>query len=337
MTLSLRQCEKMEQRKRRLPPLKSLLFLETVVRTGSVTAAADELSITHSAVSKQLSQLEAWMGVPLFIEKRKGMIPTADIDRLAAVLGNAFDEIHDALEQLRPSRIERSKLQVIAPATFAMRWLIPKLQEFHTPERPVDTMVRPTHTPDNWLDMPFDGRSAGGIIPSQFSPRHLFTETLSLVLPARIAGHGKVITKESLKEIGLLEAVTRPGELKTWLKTAGLAGSMAGQALKLPHFYIALDAMFAGRGALVVPTFLIEDTCFAARSSNRSRNCGSRGRPIRSSPIRRPGKERRRRASSIGSSPAYRNDASRADRRKPACIVKRRRVRWPETAIKPVK
>ncbi|QRM57042.1 LysR family transcriptional regulator [Sinorhizobium sp. BG8] len=249
----------MEQRKRRLPPLKSLLFLETVVRTGSVTAAADELSITHSAVSKQLSQLEAWMGVPLFIEKRKGMIPTADIDRLAAVLGNAFDEIHDALEQLRPSRIERSKLQVIAPATFAMRWLIPKLQEFHTPERPVDTMVRPTHTPDNWLDMPFDvAIRRGGIIPSQFSPRHLFTETLSLVLPARIAGHGKVITKESLKEIGLLEAVTRPGELKTWLKTAGLAGSMAGQALKLPHFYIALDAMFAGRGALVVPTFLIE-------------------------------------------------------------------------------
>jgi LysR family transcriptional regulator, glycine cleavage system transcriptional activator len=250
----------MEQRKRRLPPLKSLLFLESVVRTGSVTAAADKLSITHSAVSKQLSQLEAWMGRPLFVEKRKGMIPTADVGRLAAVLGDAFDEIQEAVDELRPSQLLRSKLQVIAPATFAMRWLIPKLQEFHTPERPVDTMVRPTHTPDNWLDMPFDvAIRRGGTIPAQFSPRHLFTETLSLVVSARSSGDREEIAREGLAEIGLLDAVTRPGELKTWLKAAGLPSSLARQALKLPHFYIALDAMFAGRGALVVPTFLIED------------------------------------------------------------------------------
>jgi LysR family transcriptional regulator, glycine cleavage system transcriptional activator len=250
----------MEQRKRRLPPLKSLLFLESVVRTGSVTAAADELSITHSAVSKQLSQLEAWMGVPLFVEKRKGMIPTADVGRLAAVLGNAFDEINEAVQELRPSQVQRSKLQVIAPATFAMRWLIPKLQEFHTPERPVDTMVRPTHTPDNWLDMSFDvAIRRGGIIPSQFSGRHLFTETLSLIVSARRSDTCEPVTRENLADIGLLEAVTRPGELKTWLKAAGLPGGLARQSLKLPHFYIALDAMFAGRGALVVPTFLIED------------------------------------------------------------------------------
>lgn len=250
----------MEQRKRRLPPLKSLLFLESVVRTGSVTAAADELSITHSAVSKQLSQLEAWMGVPLFVEKRKGMIPTADVGRLAAVLGNAFDEINEAVQELRPSRVQRSKLQVIAPATFAMRWLIPKLQEFHTPERPVDTMVRPTHTPDNWLDMSFDvAIRRGGIIPSQFSARHLFTETLSLIVSARRSDNHEPMTREKLADIGLLEAVTRPGELKTWLKAAGLPSELTRQSLKLPHFYIALDAMFAGRGALVVPTFLIED------------------------------------------------------------------------------
>lgn len=250
----------MEQRKRRLPPLKSLLFLESVVRTGSVTAVADELSITHSAVSKQLSQLEAWMGVPLFVEKRKGMIPTADVGRLATVLGNAFDEINEAVQELRPSRVQRSKLQVIAPATFAMRWLIPKLQEFHTPERPVDTMVRPTHTPDNWLDMSFDvAIRRGGIIPSQFSARHLFTETLSLIVSARRSDNREPMTRENLADIGLLEAVTRPGELKTWLKAAGLPRGLTRQSLKLPHFYIALDAMFAGRGALVVPTFLIED------------------------------------------------------------------------------
>lgn len=250
----------MEHRKRRLPPLKSLLFLESVVRTGSVTAAAEELSITHSAVSKQLSQLEIWLGLPLFVEKRKGMIPTADIARLAAVLCSAFDEIGDALDEVQPASARQPTLQVIAPATFAMRWLIPKLPEFHTSERRVDTMVRPTHTPDNWLEMPFDvAIRRGGIIPPQFSPQHLFTETLSLVLPAQRLDEARTVKKETLTEIGLLDAATRPGELRAWLRAAGLPGGMARQALKLPHFYIALDAMFAGRGALVVPRFLIAD------------------------------------------------------------------------------
>ncbi|MGQ4273840.1 LysR family transcriptional regulator [Terrihabitans sp. B22-R8] len=250
----------MEQRKRRLPPLKSLIFLESVVRTGSVTAAADELSITHSAISKQLSQLEAWVGTPLFVEKRKGMIPTAEIARIADLLGNIFDDIQDAFDGVRPARVPAAIVRVIAPATFAMRWLIPKLPEFHTPQQSVDTMVRPTHTNDNWLDMPFDvAIRRGGIIPVQFSPQDLFSETLSLVVSARLFAEKGAVPRERMSEFGLLDVATRPGELKAWLKAAGLPGSLARQASKPPHFYIGLDTMFAGRGALVVPTFLVED------------------------------------------------------------------------------
>ncbi|ACM39528.1 LysR family transcriptional regulator [Agrobacterium vitis] len=251
----------MEQRKRRLPPLKSLLFLESVVRNQSVTAAADELSITHSAVSKQLSQLEVWIGQPLFLEKRKGMIPTAEIGRVAAVLGNAFDEIQDALDELHPKRAAKPPvLRVIAPATLAMRWLIPKLGEFHTSAGETDVMVRPTHTPDNWLEMEFDiAIRRGGLIPPQFLPQSLFAETLSLVATARVAESYRMGQGDQLSQIGLIDVSTRHGELMNWLKLAGLPVAMARQATKLPHFYIALDAMFAGRGALVVPTYLIED------------------------------------------------------------------------------
>jgi len=251
----------MHQRKRRLPPLKTLLFLESVVRNQSVTAAADELSITHSAVSKQLSQLEAWIGQPLFLEKRKGMIPTAEIGRVAAVLGNAFDEIQDALDELQPKRAAKPQvLRVIAPATLAMRWLVPKLGEFHTSEGEADVMVRPTHTPDNWLEMEFDvAIRRGGPIPPQFLPQSLFAETLSVVASVRVAQSCHKGQADQLSQIGLLDVSTRNGELRNWLKRAGLPVAMARQATKLPHFYIALDAMFAGRGALVVPTYLVEE------------------------------------------------------------------------------
>ena len=251
----------MEQRKRHLPPLKSLLFLESVVRNQSVTAAADELSITHSAVSKQLSQLEAWLGQPLFLEKRKGMIPTAEIGRVAAVLCNAFDEIQDALDELHPKRAAKpSVLRVIAPATLAMRWLIPKLGEFHSSEAETDVMVRPTHTPDNWLEMEFDiAIRRGGSIPPQFLPQPLFAETLSLVATARVAESFDKEKGDRLSQIGLINVTTRHGELANWLKLAGLPAALVRRATKLPHFYIGLDAMFAGGGALVVPTYLVED------------------------------------------------------------------------------
>lgn len=249
----------MEQRK--LPPLKSLLFLESVVRTGSVTAAADKMCVTHSAVSKQLSQLEDWLGMQLFVEKRKGMIPTSSVGYLVETVGEAFDSIQEAIHRLEPQAdIKHPNLHIIAPATFAMRWLIPKLPAFHIPKRSIDTMVRPTHTSDNWLEIPFDiAIRRGGNIPLPFSPLTLFKEKLALVVSSRLARKVRKIRKEDVAEIGLLDATTRPGELTSWLKAAGMPGYIARQAIELPHFYIALDAMFAGRGALVAPTFLIKD------------------------------------------------------------------------------
>lgn len=248
----------MEHRKRRLPPLKSLLFLETVVRAGGVTAAADELSLTHSAVSKQLSQLEAWFGAALFTEKRKGMVPTPEVARIAAVLTGAFDEINDVLREVRPRVHARENLRVIAPATFAMRWLMPRLPKLHVSEFSTDTTVRPTHTAENWLEIPFDvAIRRGGFVPDQFSSAYLFNETLSLVASA--TRRCRSINGDALDEIGLLEAVTRPGELKAWLKAANAPPSLSRQSIRLPHFYIALDAMLEGRGALVVPTYLVKE------------------------------------------------------------------------------
>ena len=79
---------------------------------------------------------------------------------------------------------------------------------------------------------------------------------MAIARVAEICHKGKA---DQLSQIGLIDVSTRNGELRSWLKLAGLPVAMARQATKLPHFYIALDAMFAGRGALLVPTYLVED------------------------------------------------------------------------------
>ncbi|PPC76580.1 transcriptional regulator, partial [Pokkaliibacter plantistimulans] len=56
-----------------LPPLPALRSFEAVARLGSVTLAATELFVTHSAISQQLRLLEDLLGVPLFIREGRGL------------------------------------------------------------------------------------------------------------------------------------------------------------------------------------------------------------------------------------------------------------------------
>src|SRR3546814_13968466 len=96
----------------------------------SVTAAAAELSVTHSAVSKQLALLEDWLGQPLFAEKRRGMIPTAAMGCLCEAARSAFDQLQAAVDEVSSGSVSTAPLRVIAPATLARRWLIPRLPDF---------------------------------------------------------------------------------------------------------------------------------------------------------------------------------------------------------------
>ena len=83
------------------------------MRTGSVSAAADDLSVTHGAVSKQLAHLEQWLGRPLFSGRRGGMVANAAGERLAAAVGGALEEIETALDD-----VLASDRQEVLTATF---------------------------------------------------------------------------------------------------------------------------------------------------------------------------------------------------------------------------
>ena len=249
--------------RRNLPPLKAMVAFEAVARIGSVTGAADELGVTHSAVSKQLSVLEAWLGVPLFASNRRQMLPTAAAAQLATATGAAFDLMASAIETMAPQAAPEV-LRVIAPATFAMRWLIPRLPTFQAQIGDVDVLVRPTHTTENWADIPFDVViRRGDALPSDLRMVALFREEITLVARADIVGDvlGNHAREGPSRLAGsqLLEAVTRPGELSRWLIAAGLPPDQAGRATRFGHFYIALEAALAGQGLLAAPIEVVAD------------------------------------------------------------------------------
>lgn len=244
--------------KRRLPPMKSLRALESVVRIGSVSGAAQDLSVTHGAVSKQITLLEQWMGRPLFSEKRRGMIANAAGERLAAAMGEACRILATALDEIEADD-GADELNVVAPATFAMRWLIPRLPSFQAAGPGVRVGVRPTHTTEDWDALPCDVMiRRGRALAPRFDPRPIFVEELGLVMAPELAG------AEMPFGLPLVAAETRAGELERWFAHA-TDGDAAPDAIAFPHFYIALEAALSGIGALVAPLFLVDELLRAGR------------------------------------------------------------------------
>lgn len=236
--------------KRRLPPVKSLIALECVVRTGSVSTAAEELAVTHGAVSKQLAHLEDWIGQPMFRERRRGMVANRAGERLAKAVGQALESIEGALGEILDSG-QPEVLTVVAPATFAMRWLIPHLPTLDGAAANTGIRVRPTHTTEDWNGLDYDLIvRRGEALPARLCPRAMFVEELGLLVPPSLAG------TPNPRDLPYVDAATRPGELLRWCHHA-FDSAPAHAAKVYPHFYVAMEAALAGLGAIVAPIALM--------------------------------------------------------------------------------
>ncbi len=226
------------------------MALESVVRTGSVSAAAEDLSVTHGAVSKQLAHLEQWAGRSMFSGRRGGMVANAAGERLAAAVGGALEEIERALEEVLAAE-RQEVLTVVAPATFAMRWLIPRLPTLDMAGSEAGIRVRPTHTTEDWDALQFDlVVRRGEALAARLTPRPLFVEQLGLLVPPCLAAG------DDPARLPFVDAATRTGELSRWCQHA-FGGRPARPPKVYAHFYVAMEAALAGLGAIVAPLELL--------------------------------------------------------------------------------
>lgn len=114
---------------RRIPPLNPLRVFEVAARTENLTAAAQQLNVTQSAISRQIGVLESYLGVQLFRRERHGVSLTRVGRAYADQVLPAFETIADATENL-VKRSSQGALRVRTYTTFAAKWLIPKLGLF---------------------------------------------------------------------------------------------------------------------------------------------------------------------------------------------------------------
>lgn len=113
----------------RLPPMQALRSFDAVARLGSVNAAAEELHVTHGAVSHQVHALEAFIGTPLI--HRKGRRQTlTDLGRVYAYqVRQTLDALADITATLR-ARNPSGTLRISVLPSFAQGWLVPRLSDW---------------------------------------------------------------------------------------------------------------------------------------------------------------------------------------------------------------
>src|SRR5262245_36086503 len=115
--------------RRFLPSISLLAAFEAAARTGSVTAAAKELSLTQSAVSRQIIALEEQLGVELFVRERQTIRLTPAGDGYAREIREALRRISSASLNLRANP-HGGTLNLAVLPTFGARWLTPRLGKF---------------------------------------------------------------------------------------------------------------------------------------------------------------------------------------------------------------
>lgn len=125
---------------RTLPPLTALRAFEAAARLGSVTKAADELSVTHAAVSHQLRALEDWIGQPLFRRAHRRIIPNEAGAGLLPVVTDAFDRLSARVAEIQAQGGRRT-LTISAAPSVAYRWIVPRLADFSAAHPEIDVRL----------------------------------------------------------------------------------------------------------------------------------------------------------------------------------------------------
>lgn len=250
--------------RRSLPPLNALRAFEAAARLGSISAAAEELFVTHGAVSRQIQAFEAAVGVAVF-ERRGRRIRLTEAGRVYLdVVRTAFDSIARATDRLSESGRVR-QLTINGLPTFTMRWLLPRLNRFQrrhpglelrlatsvqslTQLGEFDVAIR--RGPETWPDMEW-----GVFLRERETP---------VCAPALLAA-SPIETPSDLARHTLLHADTRPAAWARWQGLAGVPGLVPAGRQRFDHFYLALQAALDGLGVALGPLPIIDEELSAGR------------------------------------------------------------------------
>ncbi|MEM7444768.1 MAG: LysR substrate-binding domain-containing protein [Pseudomonadota bacterium] len=251
---------------RPLPPLNSIRAFEVAAQHLNFTRAADELGVTQSAVSKQISILEDYIGAKLFERLPGGLGLTLEGRTLKESISPAFAMLTDAFARFsrRPPRSTVVRLATVA--SFAGQFLVPRLDAFAEalPDVSLEILTSDRVVDFEREEIDFSVRyGAGdwdGLVSSELVPGELAPVCAPDFLEAH-SGEGLAETVGSARRIRIYSS----DEWRAWQEIEGVSLPEDQQPVIMEHFMVAAQAVLSGQGLALVPAILIQDELATGR------------------------------------------------------------------------
>ncbi|MGO1120140.1 LysR substrate-binding domain-containing protein [Rhodovibrionaceae bacterium A322] len=245
--------------RRQLPSLNALRAFEAAARHRQITEAADELCVTHGAVSRQVKQLEESLGMTLAKRGRNGLDLTESGARLLPILSAAFDLIENGVTQIKGA--QEGRLMVSCPGSFAMRWLIPRLFRFKLAHPEIDLRLVTSDGPVDFSRDDLDLAIRAGLQPwaEGLQERVFMRERIGPVMSPTFKNLNEINRLADLKKVTWLHTETRSFAWDDWLSRIKQPGLRPKNIQWFEHFYFMLQAAVSGLGVAIGPEPLVAD------------------------------------------------------------------------------
>ena len=274
-----------------IPNLSALQAFEATARLGSFSRAAEELSLTHSAVHRQVASLEDRLGVALFTRVRRRIALTAQGAEYAARIRQHLDHIEkDTIGLINHTGMGRSIHIAVLP-TLAANWLIPRLPDFQRNHPDITVSLSLRTLPFQFNDHPFDGAIYHGDGPWPGTHSTLLFDEKEmvpvcapfLIQSYKVASGQRALEQKAIEHQALehqaleqkalgqallrmqglthLHLNSRPDAWRQWYGAVGAAyGSQAAGGPRYELFTMVMAAARAGLGVGLVPRFIAQES-----------------------------------------------------------------------------
>lgn len=238
---------------RKLPPLNALKGFEATIRRRSVREAAEELCLTHPAISHQIQLLETDLGVALFSREGRKIAPTREGELLYPFVRRALETLIEGAETMRRTRAD-TPLRVQTYVTASLRWLGRRIPDFTAAHPDIDVQLSTCS-----FEWDFDESLADvGLVycesppAAQFCWRPLFDyQVFAVCAPALRAQLGPNPTPRDLLQLPLVSVYSDTRNWELWFEAAGVPYD-GHVRIVVDTLAVALEIALDGRGIALV-------------------------------------------------------------------------------------
>jgi LysR family glycine cleavage system transcriptional activator len=249
----------MKLSRRLVPDIATLQAFECAARYGSFTQAATELSLTQSAVSRQIKDLEVQLGVLLFERIRQRVVLSDAGQKFLPEVRRLLRQSEELMVRAMGAARSDDALSIATLPTFGSRWLTPRLSDFL--RRYPDTIlnIAARSEPFDFGEENFDvAIHYGQPVWAHAVCDYLCSEVIVPVAGAALLSQHPAPTPADLDGAPLLHLATRPKMWAEWFEANGTTATAAYRGSRFDQFNMVIEAAIAGLGFALLPRYLIE-------------------------------------------------------------------------------